>query len=255
MTDVAYYAPGSGLGHVNRGLALCLALADLGVSVQLLTNSPFAPALAGLARCPIIGVAPEHAAALVADLAPRVLVMDTFPDGLRGERPRAPAMVHIARRLQHPVAVSGFDSVLAAEPLSPEHHALLGPALVLPGPIRLAPGRIPTPVPAWLDHDGYHLVVHSGPAEEVDQLTALAPEPRRIISRNYYPAVNLLHRAAWVYSGCGYNIMAEMLGRPNHTALPFPRRYDDQFARRDGFFKEPADGTALAAHTIASFAR
>jgi hypothetical protein len=43
-----------------------------------------------------------------------------------------------------------------------------------------------------------------------------------------------------------------MLGRQNHTALPFPRRYDDQAARLRGFFTEPRDGTEMAARTIAS---
>ena len=47
--------------------------------------------------------------------------------------------------------------------------------------------------------------------------------------------------------------MAEMLGRPNHTAIPFPRHYDDQSARLENFFNASADGTPLAARTIASF--
>lgn len=253
MSWIAYYAPGSGLGHLNRGLAVCLALRDLGHDARLLSNSRFAERIAGLSRCPIVGVAPELAEAYVLEARPDVLVMDTFPHGLRGECPQAPAIVHIARRLQQPWAVSGFDAVIQAEPLSPAHEALLGPALRLPGPIRLPPGRIPTPLLAELDRDGLHLVVHSGPAAEIAQLTNLAPEPRAVINLNYYPACNILHRAAHVYSGAGYNIMAEMVGRPNHTAIPFHRQYDDQAARLLNFFTEPVDGTPLAAYTIASF--
>jgi len=250
---IAYYAPGSGLGHLNRGLAVCLALRDYGHDARLLSNSRFAERLAGLARCPIVGVAPELAEAYVLEARPDVLVMDTFAHGLRGERPQAPAMVHLARRLQQPLPVVGFDAVIQAEPLAPSHEALLGPAIRLPGPIRLPPGRIPTPIPPELDRDGLHLVVHSGPAAEVTQLTSLAPEPRAVINLNYYPACNILHRATQVYSGAGYNIMAEMLGRPNHTAIPFPRHYDDQSARLRDFFTELVDGTPLAARTIASF--
>ncbi len=253
MSWIAYYAPGSGLGHLNRGLAVCLALRDLGHDARLITNSRFAERLAGLARCPIVGVPPELAEAYVLEARPDVLVMDTFPYGLRGERPQAPAMVHLARRLQQPLPASGFDAVIQAEPLPPDHEALLGPSIRLPGPIRLPPGRIPAPLPSELDRDGLHLVVHSGPSTEVTQLTNLAPDPRAIINLTYYPACNILHRAAHVYSGAGYNIMAEMLGRPNHTAIPFPRHYDDQFARSLGFFTELADGTPLAASTIASF--
>jgi len=250
---IAYYAPGSGLGHLNRGLAVCLALRDAGHDARLLSNSPFARAVAGLAKCPVVGVAPEEVEAYLGQNPPAVLVMDTFAEGLRGERPRARAMVHVARRLRRAVAVEGFDGVILAEPLAAEHELLLGGAVRLPGPIRLAPGRVATPVPLELDRDGLHLVVHSGPATEVAQLVALAPEPRAVVNLNYYPACNVIGRAAHVYSGAGYNIMADMLGRANHTALPFPRRYDDQAARVRGFFTAPIDGTELAARTIASF--
>jgi hypothetical protein len=250
---IAYYAPGSGLGHLNRGLAVCLALRELGHEVQLLANSPFARGVAGLAKCPVVGVAPEEVESYLARHRPGVLVMDTFAEGLRGERPRARAMVHVARRLRRPVAVVGFDAVIQAEPLAAEQEALLPVETVrLPGPIRLEPGQVATPVPRELDRDGLHLVVHSGPATEVAQLVALAPEPRAVIHLNYYPACNVMGRAAHVYTGAGYNSMADMLGRANHTAVPFPRSYDDQAARRRGFFTEPIDGTALAARTIAS---
>ena len=37
----------------------------------------------------------------------------------------------IARRLQQPLPVFGFDAVIQAEPLSPDHEALLGPAILL----------------------------------------------------------------------------------------------------------------------------
>ncbi len=253
MSWIAYYAPGSGLGHLNRGLAVCLALRDLGHDARLLSNSPFGRAVAGLAKCPIVGVAPEEAEAYLEQNPPAVLVMDTFAQGLRGERPRARAMVHMARRLLRPVPVEGFDVVIQAEPLAAEQEELLPGAVRLPGPIRLAPGKVATPVPQELDRDGLHLVVHSGPAAEVEQLAALAPEPRAVVNLNYYPACNVIGRAAHVYSGAGYNSMADMLGRGNHTALPFPRRYDDQAARLRGFFTEPIDGTELAARTIASF--
>lgn len=254
MSWIAYYAPGSGLGHLNRGLAVCLALRDAGHDARLLSNSPFARAVAGLARCPVVGVAPEEAEGYLALNPPAVLVMDTFAQGLRGERPRGRAMVHVARRLLRPVVVEGFDAVIQAEPLAAEHEALLPAGAVrLPGPIRLAPGRVETPVPRELDREGLHLVVHSGPAVEVAQLVALAPEPRAVVNLNYYPACNVMARAAHVYSGAGYNIMADMLGRESHTAVPFPRRYDDQAARVRGFFTEPIDGTELAARTIASF--
>ena len=90
---------------MNRGLAVCLALRDAGWEARLLSNSPFARGLAGLARCPVVGMRPEEVESYVARSRPAVLVMDTFAQGLRGERPRARAMVHVARRLLRPVAV------------------------------------------------------------------------------------------------------------------------------------------------------
>ncbi len=238
---------------MNRGLAVCLALRDAGWEARLLSNSPFARGLAGLARCPVVGMRPEEVESYVARSRPAVLVMDTFAQGLRGERPRARAMVHVARRLLRPVAVEGFDAVIQAEPLEAEQEAGLPAGTVrLPGPIRLAPGRVPTPAPAELEREGLHVVVHAGPEAEVAQLAAMAPEPRAVVRLNYYPACNLLGRAAHVYSGAGYNIMADMLGRENHTAVAFVRRYDDQAGRLRGFFREPGDGTELAARTIAA---
>ena len=40
--------------------------------------------------------------------------------------------------------------------------------------------------------------------------------------------------------------------RARHTAVAFPRRYDDQHARVEHFFREPADGTAQAVASILS---
>ena len=88
---------------------------------------------------------------------------------------------------------------------------------------------------------GLTLIVHSGPAEEVVALVALAQPPYIVISPwpkvEYYPAVNLYSRARRIITGAGYNSMADLLAhRARHTAVPFPRRYDDQHARVKYFF-------------------
>ena len=47
--------------------------------------------------------------------------------------------------------------------------------------------------------------------------------------------------------------MADLLAhRARHTAVPFPRRYDDQHARVEHFFRERADGTTEAVQLILS---
>ena len=261
---VAYFAPGGGLGHLNRALAVCLPLRDAGVDARIVTNSPFAEGLAALARCPIVRLEAdlwaESARACVDEMQPRAVVTDTFPYGLRDEWRSAqpgPPLIHIARRLltPFPIQPKDFSLILQAEPLSVEHCASLGPSEALPGPILLPPGRIPTPIPMNLDRDDLTLIVHSGPAEEVAALIALAQPPYIVISPwskvEYYPAANLYSRARRIITGAGYNSMADLLAhRARHTAVPFPRRYDDQHARVEHFFREPADGTTQAVASI-----
>jgi hypothetical protein len=101
-------------------------------------------------------------------------------------------------------------------------------------------------------------VVHSGEEEEeVAALVKLAGPECVVISPwsgvQYYPATNLYARAGRVITGAGYNSMADLLPwRGKHTAVPFVRTYDDQFARVREFFREPADGTGQAVAAILS---
>jgi hypothetical protein len=100
----------------------------------------------------------------------------------------------------------------------------------------------------------YWLVVHSGPAEEVAELVAYAAtlrdlasdKPSRVLvaSRcdvdlptgfeviDAYPASPLFADAARIVSAAGFNVMLETEPwRDKHVVVPFPRRFDDQFAR------------------------
>ena len=195
-------------------------------------------------------------------MRPRAVITDTFPYGLREEWRGAPPLmplIHVARRLLTPFAISpgDFALILRAEPLSPEHGLALGAGVSLTGPILLPPGRLATPIPFALDRDDLTLVVHSGPEEEVAALEALAEPPYVVISPwsevEYYPATNLYARARRIITGAGYNSMADLLAfRERHTAIPFPRRYDDQHARVREFFREPSDGTPQAVEAILS---
>ena len=262
---VAYFAPGGGLGHMNRALAVCLPLRLRGVDARIVTNSPFAEGLALLAKCPVVRLEGPDWAVLAREWVtmaqPRVVVTDTFPYGLRDEwRPAPPPrLVHVARRLLTPFAIrrADFALLIQAEPLAAGHAEALGECLQLPGPIRLAPGQLPTPLPQPLTRDGLTLVVHSGPAAEMDALVALAGEPCVVISPwaavPYYPAVNLYRRARRIITAAGYNSMADLLGfGDRHTALAFPRTYDDQAGRLRGFFPTNVDGTPQAVEAIES---
>ncbi len=276
---ILYFAPGSGLGHMNRALALCLALRDLGCEAEIVTNSPFAEGLARVARYPITGIANERWSELAPRYAsehpPDLIVLDTFPFGMRGEWLRIPGdvpVVYVARRLKLEAVAQGdwsrFALTIAAEELSSAHEAALrGEVVRLPGPIRLAPGTIATPVPSGgLDRDDLWLVIHGGPEEEVSLLCNLARErmpPGASLAvvapwpphHDYFPAGNLVGRAEHVVSGAGYNMMADMMFlRERHTAVAFERRFDDQAGRLAAARSGEEDGTPAAAMAIGRIA-
>ncbi len=280
--SLLYFAPGSGLGHLTRAVALCIELRDLGADPEIATNSPFAQAVARMVRLRVTRLATRSwavdAPRLLAERAPRVAVADTFPQGFRGEwklRPETP-MIHVARRLRlesydaPPDAWRGFALTIAIEPLAPEHDARLSGELVrLPGWVRLAPGRIATPPPAPLVRaldEGAALVVHSGPAAEAGRLIACARGERVVAitaagelgapAFDYFPAANLYQRARWIFTGAGYNSMADTMHlRSRHTALAFHRRFDDQHGRLAAVAGESGvDSTRAAAEALASVA-
>ncbi len=287
MSGVLYSAPGSGLGHLNRALAVCLELREMGVEARIATNSPFAEGMARAARFPVVGIAGrrwrEDVRALAVELRPELIVCDTFPGGMRGEWAEGlPARgVYLARRLnlegvRELVAErrwqAGMARVVALEELSAEHEAVLGESGLevgrLSGPVRLKPGRVATAVPKELEEmlEGGRtaLVVHGGPMEEVERLVEAARRegPVAVIAPwgelcadvrvfEYYPAGNVLGRAAKVVSGAGYNMMADMVEWPErHSAVAFDRRWDDQAGRLAGWRPARGDGALEAAASI-----
>lgn len=290
-TEVLYCAPGSGLGHLNRALAVCLELRALGVRARIATNSPFAEGIARLAEFPITGIATERWREDVRSYAesarPALMVCDTFPRGIRGEwEAGLPApCVYMARRLNRAACAAllqgewrkGVTGIIAAERLGADHEAALSesgvPVARLPGPIRLRPGMIETPVPEELERrletGRCCLVVHGGPAGEVEKLVAAAGEAEVVAAItpwgqraagmetfDYYPAGNLVARAARVVSGAGYNMVADMMfARGRHTAVAFERRYDDQAGRLAAWRDASSDGTGEAAEAIAALVR
>lgn len=281
--QVLYFAPGSGLGHVTRALAVCMELRDLGVQAGIVTNSPFAEALSRLSKIAFTEIATAEwavaAPLLLAEREPGLAIVDAFPNGMRGEWAARPAtrMVHIARRLRLDKygaaagAWEGFALTIAIEALGPEHDALLRPPVVrLPGLIRLRPLRIHAAPPRELERmleRGAAMVVHGGPLKEVEQLLAMAggDAPVAAITPwklagvkafDYFPAANVMDRARHLYTGAGYNSIADTMHmRARHTAVAFPRRYDDQAARLAGVGGAGIDSTREAAEAIADLLR
>jgi hypothetical protein len=288
-------APGAGLGHLVRSCAVALRLAERGLAARIVTNSPYAEGLARLTGCAIDRLPDrpwrEQAPAYAAHLRPRLIVLDCFPLGVRGEwkdvGPPPAGFVYLARRIQFAKYLSALnltwdprastlERVILAEPLAPDHAALLDPdrTFTLPGRIRLPESVAGPPVPPELSGllatGRLWLIVHSGPERETRSLIAraraemerLGPGELAVISARpihepgvfwfeYFPAARLFPRAFRVVSGAGYNLMAEMAPFPDrHLAVPFARKYDDQASR---LFEGPgavADGGMMAAELI-----
>ena len=280
---VLYFAPGSGLGHLNRALAVCLALRDRGVEAEIITNSPFAEGLARAARRTITRIptaqwkqaAPEYARSRT----PRLMIVDTFPFGLRGEWEHAAA--RRPRRLPRAAAANGeLPGIRRLEALRWDQRPPRHCRPITSKPSRMltsawcdcpvssvsSPAPFPRPVPQLLgkllDSGKGRLVVHSGPPEEVRRLVHLArskmpPDAELALIApwradgadcpcfEYYPAGNLTVRAAHVVSGAGYSAVADMLfHRERHTTIAFERRFDDQAERLAALPAHAVDGTA-----------
>lgn len=99
------------------------------------------------------------------------------------------------------------------------------------------------------------LIVHSTPIEEVYALLEHAKDiakaeeknplfviisqhklkaTSKIIQLNYFPAYNLFPYVDKVFSACGFNIMQQTKNfRKKHISIPFPRKFDDQFWRKN----------------------
>lgn len=143
--SIVWYAPGGGLGHLNRALAVLRHLHPLAKDAQvLMVVSSRHAHLAVEAGLPVLRVpGPDEsvglptgamvAGALRALGAIELLVVDTFADGLYGEL--TPEVLGLARRKallyreggvlpDESAAWSDYDEILAPYPVSPHGDAL-----------------------------------------------------------------------------------------------------------------------------------
>ena len=265
---IVCYAPGAGLGHLTRVRAY-LHTVHKGQPATIVTASPFgtdARVVGGhrIVRPPATGTTPDWLRDTLRDLAPAELVVDAFPGGIAGEvtaavPPPGTRTVHLARLLRLdayrtvlPADPPRYDETWTVEPLTAPHRAYLAAISARVEPLALAdpePGTGPDP-----DLTGAWLVVHTGPAAELAELLDYAREtaeverlrPRLVLVTpqpppelpgdvhhlDRYPAWPLFAGAARIISAAGCNIVRQAAPwRERHRMLPFPRRFDDQFAR------------------------
>ncbi|WP_433788959.1 hypothetical protein [Actinoplanes sp. CA-252034] len=249
---IACYVRGGGLGHLTR-IRAYLHTCHPGETATILTASAFTadPRVAGPHRLLPVEALPS--------LRPSTLVVDAFPAGLDGELsaasvPPGARTIHLARLLRWdayrrllPADPIVFDETWLLEGLTAEHRASLGPA----APLTL--GDPPSAAPRGVS-EGSWLVVHSGAWPEIQELLGYARDcaaaegvrprlvlvsPRRpgelpadVEHVDAYPAWPLFAAAARVVTAAGFNAVRQMSRwRAKHLMLPFPRRFDDQFAR------------------------
>ena len=271
-------APGAGLGHLVRAWAISSELSKLGIGARVVTHSTYALGLSRLTGCAIDFIPASRWKQAISSYCekakPDLVVLDTFPWGIRGEWAHAVAhrsqIILLARRLNvsaylHAAGMQWNASspvpqhVIVSEPLSLDYRGLLEASAcrldVLPGRIRLVlddlPWRKPPGLVKRLLQKPTWLVVHSGPAEEVGRLLALArddmkgcgdgqmiaivPEEARfpgVLTFQFFPAALLYPYAHRVVTAAGYNCIAETAPwREKHLGMPFSRRYDEQEER------------------------
>lgn len=298
---VIFLAPGAGLGHLVRSAALCLELQDNKIPSVIASSSPWAKGFGRITGIQIVSIPPSrwkyHIVECLEALTPSLIVQDSFPFGFRGED-LSPLcckipFIYIARRLRIDRYLAMLNktwdktsplvsNILVSETLDEIHTDLVikssSNPVVLDSKIlfpnhRLSPPELPAELNQLIKINiPLHLVVHSGPGHETNQLINLAENSIRkkgvgkiaVINPgmsaqsrrccyDYFPSSGLYGDVYRIYTGAGYNCVseAEAGGKPEkHVMIPFPRHYDDQEARLKAFQSGKQDGTPEAIQFI-----
>jgi len=247
-----YYAPGGGLGHLTRAVAILRQWKKLTRRPSLLvTYSPFA-SLATREKVvvkQIAGPEPQLMKRLVRRAAPRVLVVDTFPRGIVGEiADLVPALecpaVLIQRHL-NPSYVLQFKvtafvtqyyrlAVRIGDALEPQ---TLSQRTVDVPPVTVREAR---ELPMSAPRSGWLFVDWGEGSEPYMKMATEVARHRgkelRVLRRGeYYPAVELMVRSELAIGSGGYNFFQEAALTQTPTIfVPCRRMYDDQFGRTVG---------------------
>ena len=251
---IAVYAIGGGAGHVTRARRVIEAL---GIEAVIVATPSDRRAAGGIPLVEIPrtleGDPVAHRSWLREQPFDR-LIVDTFPCGIQGELAGLDLPLDFIGRL---LRVGEYRKATANAPwprfgtayIVEEGAPAVEAARVVPLELRVDPAELAggaSPVP---EAGGYWLIVHSGPAAEVEELVRYAEELRRgrpvVVATpveltlpdgftriDLFPATPLFAGAETILSAAGFNIMLETEAwRGKHLVVPFPRRFDDQFAR------------------------
>ncbi len=247
-----YYAPGGGLGHLTRAVAI-LRQWRLHTKRRslLVTYSPFASLAVreGVAVKQISGPEAPLLKRLLSRAAPKLLVVDTFPRGILGEIadlvPTLECPAVLIQRYLNPVYLRQFNvaafvgqhyrlvvRIADALPLQTLSQRTVDvPPVTVREARELPPGGSRS---GWLFVDWGE---GSAPFAAVAQETASrrGKELRILRPGEFYPAVELMGKAELVIGGGGYNFFHETaLAGASAIFVPGRRMYDDQFGRTAG---------------------
>ena len=265
---VVFYALGGGLGHLTRARRV-LAQLGLGSDAVLLTASRYASDPRVTGGLEVVEVPDRLAddrsgfrrwvAAALREVQASELFVDTFPGGILGELCglELPPAQLVCRRLRWPAyrhrlagPLPAYEVAHVIEPLSTPHLDVVSAIARRVEPLVLSAGRAAAGTP--LLEEPHVLVVHSGPAGELNELIEFAhvvrggPQVRVLIASprrpdrlggaaawcDVYPVAPHLHHAEAIVTAAGWAAMqdAEHV-RDRHRFIPFPRPLDDQFWR------------------------
>lgn len=269
---ILYYAVGGGMGHLTRASAILHTLQVPLEQVKILTASPFATLyfkdLPVLSLPAYLNNDPELYMIWLKQQCKKYnfteIWVDSFPSGILGELyclQDFPLKWTYFARLLHWEHYKGlikyipdFQKIVQLETLESEHQAFLNTWGLTPETIDL---QYPVPqndiIPYHFTSDDW-LIVHSEPAQEVEELLAYAHDQATLegVNPNFcvcspiqklnttlshqifdlFPSHLYFGQVGRIFTACGFNSMMQTLPfRNKHHFLPFPRRFDNQFFR------------------------
>ena len=266
-----YYALGGGLGHLVRARAFLHTLGLAGEATLFTSSrfadDPRVTGGLPVVRVPARlerdrGAVRALLLRTLEELGASRLVVDAFPAGLLGElsgiAPPGVALEHVARLLRWERYAADasedlprFATTWVVEELHDDHRRALAAVSGELVSLELADPASPSPEPL---EPPYALVVHSGPDDETVELVAFARDlfraegaaPRLVVvapSRpdglpadvawvDAFPATGWFAGAERIIAAAGFNLVRQTEPfRDRRVLVPFPRRYDDPFAR------------------------
>ncbi len=209
---------------------------------------------------------------LIDQISPEKVFIDAFPGGILGELnqvffPRSCSCFLLARIIKWDIYRERienfrhkFDKVFVLEALDHDYLEFLKGCSQELESLDLAMPSVTRP-PLNISENAW-LVIHSGPDAELKGLLEIVEKdvateeiPPEIVViypgrrpdfvkpafrfENLYPAHGLFPAAKRVYSAAGFNIIHQMRDfRYKHYVMPFPRLFDNQFARTELYKNE-----------------